>query len=170
MHNVKCFGIAGWKNSGKTTLVSGLVQELVSRNLVISTIKHAHHAFDLDQPGTDSFRHREAGASEVVLSSANRWAIQHELNGKDELSLADLLTRLSPCDLVIVEGFKNEAIPKLEVIGLEQLNSKMLWTDDPNIMAIACEEQIPGCTLPSFNRSDLAEIADFILDYHRISC
>ncbi|MEO1142840.1 MAG: molybdopterin-guanine dinucleotide biosynthesis protein B, partial [Pseudomonadota bacterium] len=109
----KCFGIAGWKNSGKTSLVASLVTEISNRGFVVSTIKHAHHAFDLDTPNTDSFKHREAGANEVVLVSGNRWAIQHELRGNPEPDFETVLEKLSPCDLILVEGYKRENIRKL---------------------------------------------------------
>jgi len=165
----KCFGIAGWKNSGKTSLVAGLVTEITSRGLVVSTIKHAHHTFDLDNEKTDSFKHREAGASEVVLVSANRWAIQHELRGADEPPLEAFLEKLSPCDLVLVEGYKREDIPKLEIIGPDSINKELLWKDDTNIKAIACDTKIDGCGLPQFKRNDIAQIADFIIEHHALT-
>ena len=123
----KCFGIAGWKNSGKTSLVAALVTNISARGFKVSTIKHAHHAFDLDTPNTDSYKHREAGANEVVLVSANRWAIQHELRGADEPEFETMLQKISPCDLVLVEGYKQENIAKLEIIGPE---SCLLYTSD----------------------------------------
>lgn len=164
----KCFGIAGWKDSGKTTLVAKLVQELTSRGLTISTIKHAHHRFDLDQPGTDSHKHREAGANEVVLVSGKRWAIQHELRAQDEPAFDEILTKLSPCDLVIVEGYKAEPIPKLEIIG-PQNKDKPLWPGNANVVALACDHDIPECGYPQFKRDEIVEIADFILNFHGIS-
>jgi molybdopterin-guanine dinucleotide biosynthesis protein B len=158
----KCFGIAGWKNSGKTSLVASLVSEFNRRGLKISTIKHAHHSFDLDTPGTDSFKHRQAGAGEVVLVSANRWAIQHELNDEAEPDFATILSKLTPCDLVLVEGYKKEQIAKLEIRGAET-EQDFLWPDDKTIKAIASDEPIEGCSLPVFQRSQIEEIADFIL-------
>ncbi len=169
MDEVKCFGIAGWKNSGKTSLVSGLVGELTSRGLRVSTIKHAHHSFDLDRPGTDSFKHRAAGASEVILVSARRWAVQHELADEDEPGLEEFLKKLSPCDLVLVEGYKYSDIPKLEIIGSDGGSQKRLWQTDSNIMAIACDTEQKGCHLPRFERADVNGIADFILEYHQLS-
>src|SRR5689334_8045611 len=112
---MRVFGFAGWSGSGKTTLIEALVPRLVERGLTVSLVKHAHHTFDLDQPGKDSFRHRAAGCTEVLVSSRVRWALQHELRGKPELSLPEALARLSPCDLALVEGYKLAAIPKLEV-------------------------------------------------------
>ncbi len=159
----KCFGIAGWKNSGKTSLVASLVTEISNRGFVVSTIKHAHHAFDLDTPNTDSFKHREAGANEVVLVSGNRWAIQHELRGNPEPDFETMLEKLSPCDLVLVEGYKRENINKLEIIGPD-CGRDRLWPNDPNIMALACDEEVTDCDLPRFARGDVSDIADFILE------
>ncbi len=162
MNLEKCFGIAGWKNSGKTSLVASLVTEITNRGFVVSTIKHAHHTFDLDTPKTDSFKHREAGANEVILVSANRWAIQHELRESDEPNFKTMLTKLSPCDLVLVEGYKRENIAKLEIIG-EANGRDALWSNDDNIKAIACDTKIIDCPLPHFHRNDIKEIANFIL-------
>src|SRR5215469_4625224 len=114
MNGIKVLGIAGWSGSGKTTLLVRLIPLLVSRGLRIATLKHAHHAFDVDQPGKDSYEHRRAGASEVIVSSARRWAQIHEIGDGAEATLADHLRRLSPCDLVLIEGYKSEAHPKLE--------------------------------------------------------
>lgn len=158
----KCFGIAGWKNSGKTSLVAKLVTELTNRGLKISTVKHAHHAFDLDTKGTDSYAHRDAGAGEVVLVSGNRWAIQHELRGAEEPSFEEILTKLSPCDLVLVEGYKREKIAKLEIRAIDA-QKPALWEDDTNIKAIACDQKLVNCPLPNFHRNDVKDIADFIL-------
>lgn len=158
----KCFGIAGWKNSGKTSLVAALVTNISARGFKVSTIKHAHHAFDLDTPNTDSYKHREAGASEVVLVSANRWAIQHELRSADEPDFETIIKKLSPCDLVLVEGYKKENIAKLEIIGPNNQHDQ-LWSKDKNIKAIACDNKLTDCPLPCFHRNDINEIADFIL-------
>lgn len=163
----KCFGIAGWKNSGKTSLVAGLVQEITSRGLAVSTIKHAHHAFDLDQPGSDSFKHREAGARETVLVSSNRWAIQHELNGSREPTFTEMLENLSPCDLVLAEGYKREPIPKIEILGPDN-TQELLWPQDENVVALASDQPDEGCELPKFRRDQITEIANFILKFHGI--
>ena len=163
MNKTKCFGIAGWKNSGKTSLVANLVTEFSKRGLVVSTIKHAHHTFDLDTPNTDSYKHREAGAHEVALVSANRWAIQHELRDDREPDFEEILAKLSPCDLVLVEGYKKEEIKKLEIMGPDS-DRNPLWPSDANIRAIACDELVVNCTLPRFTRNDIGGIADFILE------
>ncbi len=163
----KCFGIAGWKNSGKTSLVAGLVTELTNRGLKISTIKHAHHAFDLDTLNTDSYKHREAGANEVILVSSNRWAIQHELRDTEEPDFETMLSKLSPCDLVLVEGYKRENIAKLEIIGPDS-DRDTLWQQDTNIKAIACDTKIETCPLPHYHRNDINQIADFIMQTCRI--
>lgn len=162
MNLEQCFGIAGWKNSGKTSLVSKLVTEISNRGFRVSTIKHAHHSFDLDEPHTDSFKHREAGASEVILVSSNRWAIQHELRSEEEPSFETMLTKLSPCDLVLVEGYKSGTIAKLEIRS-EESESPILWEKDEYVKAIASDTKLANCPLPHFERSDVKNIADFIL-------
>lgn len=168
MSDLRCFAISGWKNSGKTSLVSALVEIITAKGPKVSTLKHAHHTFDLDQPNTDSFKHREAGAGEVVLVSANRWAIQHELHGAPEPNFNEIVSRMSPCDLLLVEGYKREPIPKVEIIGPDNTGD-YLWPNDPNVMAIASDEPIDGCNLPRFSRSQTAEIANFILKFHGIA-
>jgi molybdopterin-guanine dinucleotide biosynthesis protein B len=155
-------GITGWKNSGKTTLTERLVAEFVARGLKVSTVKHAHHAFDIDQPGTDSHRHREAGAGEVAIVSGSRWALMHELRDEREPSLDDVLARLSPCDLVIVEGYKREGHLKIETRRREAKDTRPLSVDDPNIVAVASDHALPGETLPVFAIDDIAALADFI--------
>jgi molybdopterin-guanine dinucleotide biosynthesis adapter protein len=155
-------GVTGWKNSGKTTLTEKLVTEFVARGLRVSTIKHAHHAFDIDQSGTDSFRHRQAGAGEVAIVSGNRWALMHELRGEREPSLDDVLARLSPCDLVIVEGYKRGRHLKIETRRREAKDTRPLSADDPNIIAVASDHALPDETLPVFPIDDIATMADFI--------
>ena len=154
-------GVTGWKNSGKTTLVERLVAELVRRGRRISTVKHAHHDFDIDVPGTDSFRHRQAGASEVAIVSARRWALMHELRDEDEPPLASVLSRLAPCELVIVEGYKREGHPKIEARRLGARDTTPLSAQDPSIVAVAADHAQPGETLPVFDIDDIAAIADF---------
>ncbi|SDU04910.1 molybdopterin-guanine dinucleotide biosynthesis protein B [Stappia sp. ES.058] len=156
------FGITGWKNSGKTTLVVRLVEEFTIRGFRVSTIKHAHHAFDVDREGTDSHRHRTAGASEVALVSGRRWALMHELRGDDEPALADILTRLSPCDLVLIEGYKREGHPKIEARRADARQQTPLAPDDPHILAIASDGRDPSTALPQFDIDDIPSIADFI--------
>lgn len=158
---MQIFGIAGWKNSGKTTLVAALVREFGARGLRVSTIKHAHHAFDLDLPGKDSFLHREAGAQEVLISSHGRWALLHELRGAGEPPLADLLQRMSPVDLVLIEGFKDAAHPKLEVRRNASAGQKLTDTD-PYIVAIATDGVMTEEGRPVFALDDVLAIADFI--------
>lgn len=154
-------GVTGWKNSGKTTLVERLVAELVRRGRRVSTVKHAHHDFDIDVPGTDSFRHRQAGASEVAIVSARRWALMHELRGEDEPPLASVLSRLAPCDLVIVEGYKREGHPKIEARRRAARDTAPLSAQDASIVAVAADHPQPGETLPVFDIDDIARIADF---------
>jgi len=162
--NTPMFGVAGFKNSGKTTLTSAIVKELTARGYKVSTIKHAHHGFDLDQKGRDSFVHRQAGAHEVAIVSGSRWAILHELRGQDEPGFEEMLARLSPCDIVIVEGFKREAYPKIEVRRLD-LDHPALARDDPNIVAIACDGPLDEQAVPVFTRNDTVNITDFILEH-----
>lgn len=158
----RVFGITGWKNSGKTTLVERLVAELTRRGWKVSTVKHAHHAFDIDKEGTDSFRHREAGASEVAIVSGNRWALMHELRNESEPDIAAILARLAPCDLVLVEGYKRENHPKIEVRRMDAKERTPLAPNDPSIVAIASDHGVLGSNLPSFSLDETAAIADFI--------
>lgn len=158
------FGVAGFKNSGKTTLTSRIVTELTARGFKVSTIKHAHHGFDLDQQGRDSFVHRQAGAHEVVIVSGSRWALLHELRGNEEPTFEEMVARLSPCDVVIVEGFKREAYPKIEVRRLD-LDHPPLAPDDENIVAIACDSPLEDASVPVFTRDDATNITDFIVEH-----
>ncbi|MHB2265175.1 molybdopterin-guanine dinucleotide biosynthesis protein B [Aliihoeflea sp. PC F10.4] len=160
--NHRVIGITGWKNSGKTTMTERLVAEFVARGLRVSTVKHAHHAFDIDKAGTDSFRHRAAGADEVAIVSGSRWALMHELRDEAEPDLSAILACLSPCDLVIVEGYKREAHPKIELRRTDAKDTRPLSKDDPNIIAVASDRAIPDETLPVFGIDDIADIADFI--------
>ncbi|SMF67953.1 molybdopterin-guanine dinucleotide biosynthesis protein B [Xaviernesmea oryzae] len=158
----RVFGISGWKNSGKTGLTVKLVAELTRRGYRISTIKHAHHDFDIDKPGADSFRHRQAGASEVAIVSDTRFAIMRELRGEQEPRLADILARLHPCDLVLIEGYKREPVPKIETRRLDARSREPLAPNDPHIVAIAADHPVTDTALPVFNLDDTAAIADFI--------
>ena len=155
------FGVTGWKNSGKTTLVTRLVTEFTRRGYRVSTVKHAHHAFDIDKPDTDSFRHREAGATEVLIVSGHRWALMHELRGETEPPLEAALERLSPCDLILVEGYKREGHPKIEARRSAAAKSEPLAPGDPSIVAIAAEHAVET-DRPCFDLDDVAGIADFI--------
>ncbi|HEY3532094.1 MAG TPA: molybdopterin-guanine dinucleotide biosynthesis protein B [Casimicrobiaceae bacterium] len=160
---MRVFGFAGWSGTGKTTLVEALIPRLVARGMRVSLVKHAHHDFEIDQPGKDSYRHRMAGCDEVLVTSARRYALIGELRGAPELSLADALARLSPCDLVLVEGFKRAAIPKLEV-WREALGKPRLALGDANIVAVA-SDTLAGMPegLPVFDLHDVDAIATFVV-------
>ena len=160
---MRIFGIAGYSGSGKTTLIEQLVPIFVAAGLKVSLIKHSHHDFNIDQPGKDSYRHRQAGCSEVMISSPYRWALIHELRGATEPTLTELLEHLSPCDLVLVESFKNEAIPKLEV-HRSATGKPPLYPVDANIVAIASDHALQTA-LPQFLLDQPAEIAEFIIRY-----
>lgn len=158
---MKLFGLAGYSGSGKTTLLEKLIPYFTARGLRIALIKHAHHDFDIDQPGKDSFRHRQAGASEVLISSGQRWALMHELRGAPEPDLHAHVRRLSPCDLVLVEGYKREPIPKLEVHRAAN-DKPWLFPDDAHIVALATDA-VADSPLPRFGLDATAQIGDFIL-------
>ncbi len=163
MTNQNIIGITGWKNSGKTTLTEKLVAELVRRGFRVATVKHAHHEFDIDHEGRDSYRHRKAGASEVAIVSSRRWAIIHELEGESEPPLQGVLARLSPCDLVIVEGYKREGHKKIEVRRKDARDVTPLAPTDNSIIAIASDVKITDTALPVFDVDDAAALADFII-------
>ncbi|WP_367714556.1 molybdopterin-guanine dinucleotide biosynthesis protein B [Nitratireductor sp. GISD-1A_MAKvit] len=164
------FGIVGWKNSGKTTLTAALVSALTQRGFSIATLKHAHHSFDIDHEGTDSFRHRMAGAREVAIVSGKRWAIMHENEREeDEPSLAGLLARLSPCDLVLIEGFKRGDHPKLECRRRDARDHAPLAKTCPNIVAIAADHATEPGGLPVFRLHEVEAMADFIIEHTGIT-
>lgn len=156
------FGICGWKKSGKTTLTSRLIAELTRRGYRIASVKHAHHDFQVDNEETDSARHRRAGAREVAVVGGKRWVIVHELIEEPEPTLEEILARLSPADLVLVEGYKRAAIPKIEARRKEQPDARPLAPKDPMVKAIAADYTIEGIDLPVFALDDIAGIADFI--------
>ena len=162
MTTQKDFGIAGWKNSGKTGLAVRIVTELTARGYRVSNIKHAHHDFDIDKVGADSYRHREAGAHEVTIVSGTRYAIMHELRGAPEPSFEEILSRLALCDLVLIEGYKREPIPKIEARRLEAANRTPLAPTDPHILAIAADHPVEDTDLRIFDLDDTAGIADFV--------
>lgn len=159
---MRVYGVVGWKNAGKTGLMERLVAEITARGHSVSTVKHAHHVFDVDQPGKDSYRHREAGARQVVLASRKRIALMHELRDEDEPSLADLLAQLAPVDLVLVEGYKRDTHPKIEAFRHETGNA-LIAPDDPTIQAVASDTPL-DVDRPVFDLNDTSLIADFILD------
>ena len=159
---MKAFGVAGWSGSGKTTLVARLIPALVARGVSVSTVKHAHSGFDVDQPGKDSYEHRRAGAREVLVASSTRYAIMHELRGAPEPGLPELLARLGPVDLVLVEGFKREPIDKLEVWRAAN-GTPPLWREDARVVAVAGDVAPAGLDRPFLPLDDVAAIAGFVL-------
>ena len=158
---MKLYGVVGWKNAGKTGLMERLVTEITGRGFSVSTVKHAHHTFDVDQPGKDSHRHRVAGATEVLLASRKRIALMHELRDEEEPTLEELLQRLGPVDLVLVEGYKRDAHPKVEAHRAETGNP-LIATDDPTVRAVASDTAL-DLDRPVFDLNDTGAIADFIL-------
>ncbi|MGR3520054.1 MAG: molybdopterin-guanine dinucleotide biosynthesis protein B [Roseovarius sp.] len=158
---MRLYGVTGWKNAGKTGLMERLVTEITARGYSVSTIKHAHHSFDVNHPGKDSHRHRVAGATEVLLASRNRFALMHEMRGEEEPALEALLQKLSPVDLVLIEGYKRDRHPKVEAFRAETGNA-MIATDDPTIRAVASDVPL-DLDRPVFDLDDTGGIADFIL-------
>lgn len=158
---MRIYGVTGWKNAGKTGLMERLVIEITARGLTVSTVKHAHHSFDVDHKGRDSYRHRSAGASQVMLASRNRWALMTELRNAPEPSLDDLLARLDPVDLVLIEGYKRDSHPKVEAWRAETANP-LIAPDDPTIRAVASDTPLE-LDRPVFDLNDTTAIADFIL-------
>ncbi len=158
---MRAFGFAGFSGAGKTTLIERLIPRLVASGLRVSLIKHAHHRFDIDKPGKDSWRHREAGASEVLIASDQRWALMHELRGEPEPDLQTLLQRFAPCDLVLVEGYKRARIPKIEVHRPE-LGKPLLSPQDPDIVALASDVPM-DIALPQFRLNDYDAITAFVI-------
>ena len=163
MHVImRVIGLAGWSGAGKTTLLIKLIPVLRQRGLSVSTLKHAHHGFEVDQPGKDSFEHRQAGASEVLVASRRRWALIRELREEAEPGLADLLRRLSPVDLVIVEGFKAQPHPKIEVHRAAN-RKPFLFPDIPNVRAVAADGPVPSAPVPVVALDDVAGVADYAI-------
>lgn len=160
---MKVIGFAGWSGSGKTTLVEQVIGLLEDRGLVVSLIKHAHHEFEIDYPGKDSYRHRHAGCREVLVTSANRWSVVHELRGRPELRLDEALAQLSPCDIALVEGFKHEPIPKIEIYRAE-IDKPQLFPNDPHVIAVASDKPVDS-GLPQLDLNQPAAVADFIVAY-----
>jgi molybdopterin-guanine dinucleotide biosynthesis protein B len=164
---LKTFGFAGWSGSGKTTLIEKLIPLFVKRGLRVSLIKHAHHTFDVDKEGKDSYRHRHAGASEVMVTSSRRWVLMHELRGEQEPSFEQQLKHISPCDLLIVEGFKFAPIPKLEV-WRSGSSEALLHPKDPHIVAVASDVRI-DTKLPLLDLNDAEAIAAFIVQNQKLA-
>ena len=168
--NQPVFGITGWKNSGKTTLAAGLISELSRRGYSVTALKHAHESFDIDQPGRDSFKLRAAGARRVVLSSPKRWAVMQELRDEPEARFEELLAKVGPCDVVVVEGFKNEMFPKLEIRREGAASREHLMSKIPKVVAIASDhpaQETDG--LPVFHIDDVAGIAGFVISYLKLA-
>jgi molybdopterin-guanine dinucleotide biosynthesis protein B len=161
---MRIIGLAGWSGSGKTTLIKKLIPRLIARGIAVSTLKHAHHGFDLDQTGKDSFFHRTAGATEVIISSAKRWAILHELREQPEWDLAALVGKMSPVDLVLVEGFKRDAFPKLEIHRIAN-GKPLIHPEDPHIVAVASDSALPAAQVPVVDLNDIEAIADLLLKH-----
>ena len=164
---MKTFGFAGWSGSGKTTLIEKLIPRFAGAGLRVSLIKHAHHTFDVDQPGKDSYRHRHAGAAEILVTSSRRWVLMHELRGAQEPSFDEQVKRMSPCDLLLVEGFKFAPIPKLEV-WREATGEGLLHPNDPHIVAVASDSNVQT-KLPLLALNDDAAIAAFILSHLKLA-
>lgn len=162
MNSAHVIGLAGWSGSGKTTLITKLIPLLGQRGIKVATLKHAHHAFDVDQPGKDSYEHRKAGAVEVIVSSARRWVQMHEVGTGTEATLPELLRRLSPCDVVLVEGFKSAPHPKLEVFRAE-VGKSPLHPEDKRIVAIASDQAFPNAGIPVVDINDIDAVADMLL-------
>jgi molybdopterin-guanine dinucleotide biosynthesis protein B len=164
MRSMKTFGFAGWSGSGKTTLIEQLIPRFTALGLKVSLVKHAHHSFDVDHPGKDSWRHRQAGCHEVMIGSGVRWALMHELRGAPEPALEELIARMSPCDLLLVEGFKRYEMPKLEIY--RAANGKPpLHPDDPHIVAVATDVRL-DTRLPQLDLNDPDAVAAFVVDYN----
>ena len=163
---MKIFGVTGWKNSGKTGLMERLITEFTARGLSVSSIKHAHHSFDIDHPGRDSYRHRDAGARQVLLASRNRWALMHELRNEDEPSLGDLLKQLSPVDLVLIEGYKRDRHPKIEA-HRKETGQPLIAPEDETIVAVASDTLVT-IDRPVLDLNDTASIANFIAQHLKL--
>ena len=159
---MRVFGLIGWSGSGKTTLMTRLIPELAGRGVHVSTVKHAHHSFDVDQPGKDSFLHRTAGAVEVMVASANRWALMHEHRGAPEPELEQLVRGMTPVDLLMIEGFKHHRHPRLEV-HRPSVGKPLICREDPTVLAVASDEPIPAVPVPRLELDDIHGIADFVL-------
>lgn len=164
---MQILGIAGWQNSGKTTLLKNLILNFAKKGLTVSTVKHAHHSFDIDKPGKDSYEHRQSGAQEVLISSKHRWALIHEQGNQTEPNLDELLSKLKPVDLVLVEGFKKENHTKLEV-HRDKLGKELICQTDPKICMVASDIKLSGLNVPVFDINDYDAISEFIIEYLKL--
>tara|TARA_B100000989_G_scaffold59437_1_gene40609 strand:- start:4227 stop:4730 length:504 start_codon:yes stop_codon:yes gene_type:complete len=164
---MQILGIAGWQNSGKTTLLKNLIVTFAKKGLTVSTVKHAHHSFDIDKPGKDSYEHRQSGAQEVLISSKHRWALIHEQGNQTEPNLDELLSKLKPVDLVLVEGFKKENHTKLEV-HRDKLGKELICQTDPKICMVASDIKLSGLNVPVFDINDYDAISEFIIEYLKL--
>ncbi len=162
-------GVAGWKNSGKTTLATRLIAEFTARGLRVASVKHAHHAFQIDDGDTDSARHRRAGSAQVAIVSAERWALVSELRGAREPGFAEVIAALALCDLVVVEGYKTEPIPKIEARRSAAKEKQPLSRDDPTVIAVAADHAVDDENVPVFALDDVAGIADLVADYLKLA-
>jgi len=160
-------GIVGWSGSGKTTLFSELIPILTGRGFTVSTMKHTHHDFDMDQPGKDSYRHREAGAQEVLLTSRKRWALLHELRDAPEYEIDELIAKMAPVDILLIEGFKSHQFPKIEV-NRPSRGKKLLCQTDDSVVALATDETIDGVSIPQLDLNNVEAVADYIVSYLKI--
>ncbi|MCW8915418.1 MAG: molybdopterin-guanine dinucleotide biosynthesis protein B [Magnetovibrio sp.] len=156
-------GVIGWSGNGKTTLLSALIPELIARGHSVSTMKHTHHDFDMDQPGKDSYRHREAGAREVLLTSRKRWALLHELREEPEFEMDELIAKMAPVDILLIEGFKAHSYPKIEVHRPERGKKLLAHTDD-SVIGVATNEEITDLKVPQIDLNDIGAVADFIIE------
>lgn len=161
---MKMFGLVGWSGSGKTTLMEQLIPELTGRGVSVSTMKHTHHTFEIDKPGKDSFKHRMAGATQVAVLSSARWALVHELRGTPEPSVDEMIAKMAPVDLVLIEGFKRHGHPKIEVFR-PSLRETMLQPSDDSVVAVATDEDLGEVTVPVLDLNHVAQVADFIIGY-----
>ena len=161
---MKTFGLVGWSGSGKTTLMEKLIPELTGRGVAVSTMKHTHHNFEVDKPGKDSHKHRMAGATEVAVMSSTRWALMNELRGAPEPTVDDMIARMTPVDLLLIEGFKTHDHPKIEVFR-PSTRETLLQPSDPSVVAVATDEALDGVTVPMLDLADVAAVADFIMTY-----
>jgi len=162
---MKIIGIVGWKNSGKTHIAQKIISNLNSRNIKVASIKHAHHNFDIDHPETDSYLHRKSGSQQVIISSSKRWAKISELQNRQEKKLNDLIKELEKVDIVIIEGYKNENHPKIEIIRNCEDKSKFLFKKIKNVIAIIADTKISNFDNIQFKKNQINEIVDFILNY-----